>query len=195
MARKLRVLADMDSIVADFFAGLWRDYEAATGERVATASIASWDMSKYVKDPERLVACFHSPGCFASLDPIPGAIPALQALVAEGHEVVVVSTPCTPHSAAEKISWCAHHLPFLDQRNVWIGHKKHHVRGDVLIDDGPHNISAYGLEHPRALLVGIAYPYNAHAPYHHRVEGHEDFEAAWAQILDRILTYALIDDA
>lgn len=184
--KKLRILVDLDGIVADFFKLLFREYERETGESVDVSQILSWDMAKFVQHPDTLNQIFSRQGFFTRLDPIPGAVEAVKELHAGGHEVVIVSSPCTHHSAAEKLEWCARHLPFLDQKNVWIGHKKHHVRGDVLIDDGPHNISAYRAEHPGALLLGISYPYNLDAPYDLRASGHDSPSVAWLQILDAI---------
>jgi 5'-nucleotidase len=194
MAKKnLRILVDLDGIVADFFGLLFREYEWETGESIDISQILSWDMAQYVQHPETLNRIFFRPGFFTRLKPIPGALESLRALAGEGHELVIVSSPCTPHSAAEKVDWCKTHLPFLDQKNVWIGHKKHHVRGDVLIDDGPHNAVAYRSEHPEALLVSIAYPYNEGAPYNLRVHGHEDPAGAWRAILNHIRSHALVD--
>lgn len=184
--RSLRILVDLDGIVADFFDALWREYHAETGELVTTSQILGWDMGRHVRHPERLTSVFHAPGFFDRLEPVSGAIPALKALVAAGHDVRVVTSPCTPHSAAEKILWCARHLPFLDQKSVSIVHRKHDLRGDVLIDDGPHNAQAFRSENPDALIVTIAYPYNVTPAYDHRFDGHDDTEAAWRRIVERV---------
>jgi 5'-nucleotidase len=190
MTKKLRILVDLDGIVADFFGPLWVEYERLTGEKISTSQILCWDMSKYVSHPEVLKSIYFRHGYFTTLPTLPGAVNALGELADDGHELVIVSSPCTPHSAAEKLEWCKKHLPFLDQKNVWIGHNKHHVRGDILIDDGPHNISAYRREHPEAFLTGIAHPYNEGASYDLRADCHEKPADAWDQMLAAIRAMA-----
>lgn len=186
--KKLEINVDLDSIVVDFFGGLWEDYEKVTGERVTTDQILSWDMSKHVGDPQALVKCFYEPGFFRKLKPIPGAIEALKVLHDNGHEITILSSPCTAHCATEKLEWCAQHLPFIPFGNLGIFHKKHKVTGDVLIDDGLHNVQAYRKAHPDALICGIAYPYNEDPQNHYdlRAEGFKDPVGAWTEIVWRI---------
>lgn len=181
----MRAVVDMDSILCGFFERLWERHEARTGEKVTTHQILSWNMSAHVKHGKELVEAFYEPGFFASLDPLPGAVRGLQALVDAGYDVLIASAPCTPHSAAEKIEWCARHLPMIPYKKVWIGHDKSELHGDVLIDDGPHNAEAYRAKHPHAKILSIAYPYNAGCrAYDLLAEGHKDPAAAWRQMIE-----------
>ncbi len=163
--RPLRIIVDMDGILADFMGGIWRTCQARYGVAGDTEKVTSFyhlsnGLEKPLPDGERLDDLFHQPGFFAALEPLSGAQEAMRALVDEGHEVVIASTPCTPHSAAEKIAWMEQHFPMIPRKNVFIGHLKHYIGGDVLIDDGLHNAMAFRKAQPPALVVTLAYPYN-----------------------------------
>ena len=180
----MRILCDLDGIVADFLGHLLQIYNEETGESVQVNDIRTWDMAGAVGQPRHLFGLFYEKGFFRDLKPMPGAQKALSALVRDGHEVVVLTAPCTPHSAAEKIIWCAEQLPFLDQKNVFIGHQKQMLVGDVLIDDAPRYATHYRQRWPESLIYTIAYAYNDGCPgvYNGRFGDYDHAEAAWSQI-------------
>lgn len=191
----MRILVDLDGIVADFFKTLLHLYNGLTWdycEEVTADRILGWDMGSYVDRPELLETIYRTPGFFLRLEPVSGAVESLKQLQDSGHEIVIVSSPCTPHSAAEKISWCEQYLPFIDKKNVWLGHRKYQLQGDVLIDDGMHNAMAYRRNHPDALIYTIAYGYNEDPDhvYNGRFYGYgrhgEAAGAAWAAIVEAI---------
>lgn len=188
----MRIIVDLDSIAADFFKVLLEDHNAATGEGLEVSDITSWNMKECTRFPAEIYKPFMAPGFFARLPLMPGAAEALKALVDDGHEVVIATAPATPHAAAEKVAWCAQHLPFLDQKNVWIGHKKHHLQGDVLIDDGPHNALAFRQAHPNAFIATIGYAYNDVPEFNLRVGSYETAREAWQTILAVLRTRAQI---
>lgn len=194
---KLRIIVDMDSILVDFMEGLWNAYEKATGERGSTKNVRVWDFGTAVTDPKTLYSCMFERGFFRNLNALPGAMDAIQKLQSEGHEIIICSTPCTPHSAAEKIEWVRKHMPFLDQNKVLLGHCKNVVRGDVLIDDAIHNAMAYRKEHPNAFIATIAYPYNARHKkcYDLRAPDYKKPGKAWGTIVKGIQMYAKHLDA
>jgi 5'(3')-deoxyribonucleotidase len=197
VTHKLRILVDMDGITADFNQALLAAYNKESGENIT--EFTSWDFAD-IKHPELVNEIFRRPGFFRNLVPIAGAIEGLRKLVSEGHEVVVVSSPVTPISASEKIEWVAEHLPFLPSKNLWLGHNKHHIKGDVLIDDGLHNAAAYRANWPYALIMTIAYPYNEDhaANYDRRYPGYGNPHAGkgtdwiWDRMVAAIEAYASI---
>jgi 5'(3')-deoxyribonucleotidase len=164
----MRILVDMDCIVADFFGGLFKSYYKKTGEKLVIDQITQWDMTNCVNHPDVLMDCFKKRGFFRNLKPLDGAIEYLEKLQLQGHEVLIVSTPCTPHSAAEKIEWCTEHLPLISYKNVWLGHRKYQIPGDVLIDDNPSTAQEYRNHYPDSLILTIAYPYNKTGAYNLR---------------------------
>lgn len=76
---------------------------------------------------------------WTNLTPMPGAQKYLQKLHDEGHELYMV-TATDYRTCCVKIERILELFPFLDANHIIIAHNKQMVRGDVLIDDGPHNL-------------------------------------------------------
>lgn len=196
--KKLRIIVDLDSIVVDFMEGLWDSIEAEHGIRGTTDTVTDfYGLHKGLPDDFKgdTNSHFHRPGFFEGLQPLAGAIEGLKRLTAAGHEIVIASSHCTPHSAAEKILWCKEQLPFVDQKKIFIGHSKYMISGDVLIDDHIANAKAFREAQPNALILTIAYPYNKDDGdvYHQRVDGHRDPGKAWEEIVELIASRASDD--
>lgn len=195
--RSLRIVIDMDCILADFFGSLWADYHSVTGEQVLTDNVTTWEMHGSVSNPTALRDCYHAEGFFRKLEPLPGAVKAINTLIEAGHEVYICTAPCTPHSAAEKIEWAQQHLPGIPFAHIFTGSSKHLLRADVFIDDAPHHATKFKQENPDALVVGISYPYNGPESFENGVSSYDflapdfkDTEAAWTAILDVITRHA-----
>ena len=72
--------------------------------------------------------------------PIDGASETLQKLIADGHKVLIVTTS-NYHTLASKMERVLFkYFPFLTWNDVIITSHKQLVNGDVLIDDGTHNL-------------------------------------------------------
>ena len=181
--KKKRLLMDMDGIVVDFFDPLFREYRKKTGEQVTISQILGWDMSSYVGQGDVLMSLFHRKGYFLGLKPNPGAVEALKE-ISKYCEVIIASYACTHHAAGEKFQWCARYLPFISPNNIFLCHKKELIRADGIVDDGLHNAAAYKIAWPKALVLGIEYPYNDdHGKvYDYRVPDYAHMAKAWRQI-------------
>lgn len=188
----MRILLDMDAITVDFFGPLLAEYYHRTGEYIHIDQITEWDMGKNVTHRDKLFQIFHEPGFFENLPPIPGAIATIEDFIHSGHEVVIVSAPCTPHSAAEKIKWCSKHLPFIDPKNIILCHhnQKHRVNGDVIIDDNAETATKYVQAHPKAIALTLAYAYNNIHPTPYTLRAGGPSDTSWSQIKDIVDRYA-----
>lgn len=111
-----RIFCDMDGVLADFEA-LLRMLNT-TGERLK-----------------------NTPGAYASLKPIPGAIEAVRSLIGMGFELWIASKPATglPGTYSDKVRWILEYLPEL-KRRIILTHDKGLLGSerDFLIDDRPH---------------------------------------------------------
>lgn len=141
MVKPKLLLVDQDGVLADFDAGVRRDWQQHYGSPLPVAARRHF----YLRDdmaPEHhraLHALYTRPGFFAGLPPVPGAVAALHALLAHGHDVRICTSPINDyrHCVAEKLMWVEQHLG-----GDWVGRvvltkDKTWVRGDVLIDDKP----------------------------------------------------------
>lgn len=183
----MRILCDLDSIVADFMYGIWPKYVYQGGDpNIGTKDVKTWDWVGIPK-AELIRPIFTNPGFFADLRPVPGAVAALRFLQRLGHEIVIVTAHCTDQSAAEKIGWVKQHLPFLPKENIVITKMKHIFRADAIIDDMPGNCQAFKKENPNGMALTISYEYNNDPVYDGRYNGYEDTELAWMYIVDHLL--------
>jgi len=186
MTKRLTILCDLDGIVANLL-GAWLPLANETyGTALEIAHIDKWEIHECTVIGHRIYDLL-TPDLFGALAPIPGALDALERLHSAGNHIVVV-TASAKHlgTAGAKLRWIRRHLPWLDRKDVLIGHRKHLVRGDVLIDDSPANILEYRAAWPDAAIVTIDYPYNRSREVGlattFRAQSHRGFAAAWEEI-------------
>ena len=119
--KPIRVLLDLDEVLADF-AG-----SADTQRRNPPA--------------------MYEPGFFLNLQPVPGALQAVQKLYQrENVELEVVSKPVanSPISYTEKAQWVAKWFPFLTDK-ITLTQDKANILGDILIDDTPYDFDGLSI--------------------------------------------------
>jgi len=133
----MRILLDMDGVLADFDAGVFRDlpdmpwpveaYER--GERYCT---------DYLAKPERKAVRRHieETHFFRHLPVIDGAAEGVESLFTKGHDLWVCTKPleANPWCANDKMAWIAEHFPDLVGR-VIVAPRKSMIHGDLLLDD------------------------------------------------------------
>ena len=155
----IRILLDMDGVIADFTGAQIEQYNHLTCSDVKRRDITNPKGHKCVKHSNIWLRIKDSPGFIRGLQPISGAIEGVSCLHNAGHEIVFVSngTNC-PSSGHEKRDWLKYYFV-----NLWkyaplvLTYHKHFVRGDVLLDDNPHNLEGLHKD-----TVGLLYhqPYN-----------------------------------
>jgi len=106
---KLTIFLDMDGVLANF--------------EKAAAQIPD------VKRPDEVLD-------FSTFEPMPGAIEAVEKIIAMGHDVYIATTPPWNNPAAwgQKRDWIEEHLPQL-KRKMFLTHRKDLLKGDILVDD------------------------------------------------------------
>lgn len=119
MNRK-RIYFDMDGVIVDFASGV--------------AKLTDEEREQYKNNIDE------APGLFALMDPIPGAIEAVQ-LLAKRYDVYILSTAPwnNPTAASDKVEWVKKHLNGVFHKRVIITHHKELLIGDYLIDDRSKN--------------------------------------------------------
>lgn len=190
--KKLRVLCDMDSVIAELNPKWYRMANEEHGCNVTVADITDWDTSKFFPCGKGIYQYLGKPGFFRDLPVISGAYDALKAIQDAGHEIIVVTHCSWPEARRDKTLWLEEHFPFLAGRLLMTDRyvSKDAVKGDVLIDDGPHNIIEYRKAYPDAYIIGFKYPYNAHAaPHANLMAGdYTDLASAWARTKEAVLS-------
>ncbi len=161
--RRLKILIDMDSILVNLQDSWYAEYNREFNDTLAPENVTDWDVAKFAKEGDKVFDILGRPGFFRGLPAIPGAIKGVRSLMADGHEVYFLTSAPRLLSYTEKAQWLADHIPEFDLKRLIITYSKAMVRGDILFDDGPHNIQEYRAAWPNARIATIAYPYNGYA--------------------------------
>ena len=136
------ILIDMDDTIEQLLRAWLDGVNKRYGRDVRYEDIVSWDVSAPYPGltREQVYAIPDEPGFWGTVEPIEGAAEAMRRFIDAGHEVYIVTA--TPYiSVAEKMDdllfrW----FPFITWDHVIITSRKQLIRGDVLIDDGVHNL-------------------------------------------------------
>jgi len=139
----MTILVDMDDVLECLVAGWVECLNERYGTCVTPADVNDWDVGKafptLTHDQVFAVECEDS--LWDRVRPMPGADEGLRTLLADGHTVYIVTATKyqTLRSKMEKVLF--RYFPYLTWDQVIITSHKELIRGDVLIDDGPHNLS------------------------------------------------------
>lgn len=187
----MRILVDMDGIITNLLDPWLAEYNLRYDDCIGREDIRSFDVHKYVRKEcgHKIYYIIKEPGLFRDLEPLPGALTGVQALIDSGHEVLIATSPSGPDSAKEKLVWVWEWLG-LGRRKVILMHNKHLLDADVLIDDKPTTIKAWVAK--GGYSATIAHPYNRDCAdiAHCYAEGYRDTEAAWHKIVADVLAHA-----
>ncbi|XP_045839886.1 5'(3')-deoxyribonucleotidase, cytosolic type [Meles meles] len=144
-ARPVRVLVDMDGVLADFEGGFLRGFRRRfPGEPYVPLEerrgfLAREQYRALRPDLEDKVASvYEAPGFFLDLEPIPGAVEAmLEMNNMQDTEVFICSSPLLKyeHCVGEKYRWVEKHLGPQFVERIILTRDKTVVLGDLLIDD------------------------------------------------------------
>lgn len=165
---RLRVLCDVDGVLADFV-GTFLDYIQKTyGLSYRRDAIDQWDCMVAVGMPKSEWRRFSD--AVAPLElcrkmlPIPGAAAFLVALES-AFDVQVATTPMNAAWLTQRAEWLEEHMGVSLERQKHL-HAKEELAGswDVLIDDKVENCVAF--TEAGGIAFCIATPYNAHLPNH-----------------------------
>ena len=142
---KLTILVDMDNTLCDYEEAFERTLKATYPDVavVPAEKRLNWDITAdypaAVKD--KVTSINGVKGFFEGMKANAGGVEALKAMVAAGHNVLIVSAPDPNYYAQcsqEKYNWVEKHLGAEWRSRVILTRDKTTVRGDFLIDDKPH---------------------------------------------------------
>lgn len=142
-------LFDQDGVIAEWqsnFDGHYRTLFPHINAPFLTNN-NNWHMTQGLDDEgvEAVKHVMELPGFYRDLEPAPGAAEVLNAILDQGDEVFICTTPyiTNPTCASDKIDWVEKHIGAGWGKRMIITSDKTAVRGDILIDDKPEITGAF----------------------------------------------------
>lgn len=163
--KRLKVLVDCDGVLADFLLAVLTWVHERTGKKYYPFNVTEYDVLASIGEEhlkEIMQEHAGKGGWCSSFKPIAGARRALDMLRLE-HDVVCVTTQMsTPCWAFEREKWLQEQMGF-KKDDIIFTKGKHHVPGDIFLDDSGENCIKWHEEHPNAITVVWDTPYNQDA--------------------------------
>ncbi len=136
------ILVDMDDTIENLTEA-WINYaNKRFGTTVNAADVTTWDLSEAFPSVshEEMYALLLEDELYGTVEPFEGAAYYLQKLISDGHEVFIVTNSPYQVMKAKMEKILFKHFPFIDWKHVIITGNKPLIKGDVLVDDGVHNL-------------------------------------------------------
>lgn len=138
---RLKILFDADDTAEDLVGHWINVLNQKYGTTVAMEDVNDWDITQTFPTLKKadVFRVLYEDSFWRWIEPMPDSQRVLQQLHGEGHELYIVTATDYRISKA-KFDRILSLFPFLDTEHIIIAHNKQMIRGDVLIDDGPHNL-------------------------------------------------------
>lgn len=138
----MTILVDMDDTIEQLLRAWIEGVNKKYGRAAEYDDVTGWNVSAVYPGLtwEDVYSVPLDPEFWKTVEPIPGAAEGLKKLMDDGHDVFIVTA--TPYqSVKEKMTdLLFKYFPFLSWDQVIITTRKQMIRGDVLVDDGIHNL-------------------------------------------------------
>lgn len=139
--KKLIILVDMDDTIENLLE-VWVSYlNERYGLTVTVDDVRDWDISLAYPSLTRaqVYSVLYENAMWKRVEPLPDSQELLKKLKDDGHEIYIVTSSNyqTLHTKMDEVLF--YYFPFIDWSHVIITSNKQMIRGDVLIDDAPHN--------------------------------------------------------
>lgn len=182
--RKLRILVDMDDTIEDLLHA-WLGYlNERYGLQVEESEVRDWqfDLAYPSLSKRQVYSVLLEDDLWRRVVPLPQAVEYMRKLIDDGHEIYIVTSSNYQTLKTKMDEVLFRYFPFIDWSHVIVTSNKQMVRGDVLVDDAPHNL--VGGEYMKILM---------NAP--HNVEFNADEHgiirvSAWAEVYNIISRFA-----
>lgn len=142
MNKKLTILIDMDDTIENLLECWVNELNRVYGTNVKYDEVFAWDMSEVFPTLTKteIYAPLHNSNFWSKIQPLPGSVEYVKRLIDDGHNVYIVTTSHYTDIKNKIENVLTKHFPFISWKNVIITSRKQLINGDILIDDGVHNL-------------------------------------------------------
>ena len=144
-----RLIVDMDNVLNNMAERLVREFNKTFGTNFSIVDITSYRFyENFGVDLEVghnfTRTLFNWPGFWLSLEPQPNSTIIMRKLN-DIFDIYVVTTPFkrSRNCFAEKVDWLNKYFPFIGEEKLVFTYNKGLIKGDIIIDDHPTNLSNF----------------------------------------------------
>lgn len=142
--RKFRLLLDMDDVISETFEEFLKEYRRRYGMLFMLGNVDYWKFFGDLCGVGIYKQTFDRKDFYKELKPKRDALEWIEKWVKGGEVDVIIVTACvSPKAYEEKLKWFDLHLPFFPKDRIISTREKTAVWGDLLVDDGLHNVTEY----------------------------------------------------
>lgn len=144
----MRIVLDQDEVICSWVARILEWYNHDYGTSFTRQDVTDYWAMENILGPQGkpfIRSCMRYPEFYRDLDPMPGAIDGVKKLIDAGHDVVIATAipPSAGIAFHGKLEWIRRNMPFFNTKNFIAIQRKSLLDGDILVDDGPHNIKEW----------------------------------------------------
>lgn len=139
--KPLTILFDADDVAENLLNCWIKLINERYGTSVAFEDVRDWDMTLAFPTltKQQIFGVLQDEALWQNLEPMPGSQRVLQKWFDQGHQLYMV-TASDYRTCKVKVERILEMFPFLDWEHIIFASNKQMIRGDILIDDGIHNL-------------------------------------------------------
>lgn len=159
----MRIILDQDQVICDWMQRVLEWYNEDKGTSFTKDDIKAWNVTMNLgpESEDFLRSSMRYPELYRDLAPIECAITSVKKLIDNGHDVIIATAipKCAGIAYHGKLEWIRRNMPFFPLNNFVAIQRKDMLEGDILLDDGLHNIGPWVCKHNH---VGVIFdnPWN-----------------------------------
>lgn len=143
----MRIIVDQDQVLCKWVERILEWYNEDKKTSFTIDDIKTWNMTDNLGEHSQdfLRSCMRYPELYRDLEPVEGSIHGLKSLIDDGHDVIIATAVprCAGIAYHGKLEWLRRNMPWFNLNNFIAIQRKDLLSGDIMIDDGPHNIEAW----------------------------------------------------
>lgn len=138
----MRILIDMDDTLEHLSDAWVALLNKKYGFDVKREDIDNWDIASFFPglDRKQVFEPLHTDDFWQTVEPFEDASDVLQQMIEDGHDIYIVTSSHYQGLKGKLENALFRFYPFISRKNVIVTYNKQMIRGDVLIDDGVHNL-------------------------------------------------------